>query len=63
MIEPPCTERYARWCERSAGQLMVSLLLDFLIYGISGLNRAFTFSALFERKNYSVLIVIVLITG
>ena len=26
--EPPCTERYARWCERSAGQIMVSLLLD-----------------------------------
>lgn len=21
MIEPPCTERYARWCERSATQL------------------------------------------
>ena len=29
MIEPPCTERYARWCERSATQLMGSLLLDF----------------------------------
>ena len=28
MIEPPCTEPYARWCERSANQLMVSLLLD-----------------------------------
>ena len=27
MIEPPCTERYARWCERSASQLMGSLLL------------------------------------
>ena len=27
--EPPCTERYARWCERTANQLMVSLLLDF----------------------------------
>lgn len=26
--EPPCTERYARWCERSANQLMISLLLD-----------------------------------
>ena len=26
--EPPCTEPYARWCERSANQLMVSLLLD-----------------------------------
>ena len=30
MIEPPCTERYARWCERSAAQLMGSLLLDLL---------------------------------
>ena len=29
MIEPRCTERYARWCERSAAQLMGSLLLDF----------------------------------
>ena len=28
IIEPPCTERYARWCERSATQLMGSLLLD-----------------------------------
>ena len=27
-IEPPCTEPYARWCERSAAQLMGSLLLD-----------------------------------
>ena len=26
--ESPCTERYARWCERSASQLMISLLLD-----------------------------------
>ena len=25
-IEPPCTERYARWCERSATQLMAFLL-------------------------------------
>ena len=28
MIEPPCTDRYARWCERTANQLMVSFLLD-----------------------------------
>lgn len=27
-IEPPYTERYVRWCERSATQLMGSLLLD-----------------------------------
>ena len=31
MIEPPCTERYARWCERSASQLMGSLLLDYVL--------------------------------
>ena len=30
LIEPPCTERYARWCERSANQLMISLLLDYI---------------------------------
>ena len=30
LIEPPCTERYARWCERSANQLMISLLLDLI---------------------------------
>ena len=35
LIEPPCTERYARWCERSANQLMISLLLD-LPGGIGG---------------------------
>ena len=28
-IEPPCTERYARWCERSG--LFRPLLLDFII--------------------------------
>ncbi len=27
-VEPPYTERYVRWCERSATQLMGSLLLD-----------------------------------
>ena len=26
--DPLCNERYARWCERSADQLMISLLLD-----------------------------------
>ena len=31
-IEPPCTERYARWCERSATQLMGSLLLYFRLW-------------------------------
>ena len=29
VFEPPCTERYARWCERSTAQIMSSLLLDF----------------------------------
>ncbi|QTJ52844.1 hypothetical protein FE333_01455 [Dolosigranulum pigrum] len=27
-IEPPYTEPYVRWCERSTSQLMASLLLD-----------------------------------
>jgi len=30
VFEPPCTERYARWCERSVGKLITYLLLDFL---------------------------------
>ena len=25
--KPPCTERYAGWCERTADELIVSLLL------------------------------------
>ena len=29
LIEPPCTERYARWCERSVGEIIAYLLLDF----------------------------------
>ena len=28
LIEPPCTERYARWCERSVGEIIAYLLLD-----------------------------------
>ena len=28
-IEPPYTDPYVRWCERSTSQLMASLLLDF----------------------------------
>ena len=32
-VEPPCTERYARWCERSVTQLMGDLLLDLLGQG------------------------------
>ena len=27
-IEPPYTEPYVRWCERSTSQLMASFLLD-----------------------------------
>ena len=30
-IEPPYTDPYVRWCERSTSQLMASLLLDFTI--------------------------------
>jgi len=29
-IEPPYTDPYVRWCERSTSQLMASLLLDFI---------------------------------
>ena len=41
MIEPPCTERYARWCERSATQLMGSLLLDLIIVDLLALLLEF----------------------
>ncbi len=29
LIEPPYTERYVRWCERTAGELITCLLLAF----------------------------------
>ena len=29
LIEPPYTERYVRWCERSVGELITYLLLDY----------------------------------
>ena len=29
LIEPPCTERYARWCERSGKFIKFSFLLDY----------------------------------
>ena len=32
VFEPPCTERYARWCERSTAQIMSSLLLDYGLF-------------------------------
>jgi len=31
--EPPCTERYARWCERTVGKIITYLLLDVGIEG------------------------------
>ena len=31
LIEPPCTERYARWCERSVGEIIAYLLLDLFV--------------------------------
>lgn len=31
VFELPCTERYARWCERSTAQIMGSLLLDLAV--------------------------------
>ena len=42
MIEPPCTERYAWWCERAATQLMGSLLLDVSPNTVAGGNPIFT---------------------
>ncbi|WP_339062724.1 group II intron maturase-specific domain-containing protein [Tepidibacillus marianensis] len=27
--EPPCTERYARWCERTQNKIIIQLLLDY----------------------------------
>ena len=38
--EPPCTERYARWCERSTAQIMGSLLLDLYIYTIKNADAS-----------------------
>ena len=29
-IEPPYTERYVRWCERTGSQIMTTLLLDWI---------------------------------
>ncbi len=31
-IEPPYTEPYVRWCERTDNQLMIIFLLDYFIY-------------------------------
>ena len=36
LIEPPCTERYARWCERSVGEIIAYLLLDHACVGQRG---------------------------
>lgn len=33
-IEPPYTDPYVRWCERSTSQLMASLLLDCYLYNL-----------------------------
>jgi hypothetical protein len=40
-VKPPCTERYARWCGRSAAQLMSSLLLDLEPFGFSPTEQNF----------------------
>ena len=45
LIEPPCTERYARWCERSVGEIIAYLLLDL-----------FKFRANHEKNLYKKLI-------
>ena len=31
LIEPPYTERYVRWCERSEGEIIAFLLLDWQV--------------------------------
>jgi len=30
-IEPPYTERYVRWCERTMGEIITHFLLDFMV--------------------------------
>ena len=57
LIEPPCTERYARWCERSANQLMISLLLDWAEgYYVStvGLNEATIKKYIQEQEKHDI---------
>ena len=34
LIEPPYTERYVRWCERSVGEIIAYLLLDSMLQEI-----------------------------
>ena len=57
MIEPPCTERYARWCERSATQLMGSLLLDYalLISGVLMFGPWASLAAMSASRCLSIL--------
>jgi hypothetical protein len=38
IIEPPYTERFVGWCERSATQIMGSLLLDGALFTLRGCN-------------------------
>ena len=38
--EPPCTERYARWCGRSVDKIIIYLLPDFIVSVIYTLNVA-----------------------
>ena len=49
--EPPSTERYARWCERSANQLMISLLLDLPEKNVSGRRIVLRKLQDMERRN------------
>lgn len=50
VFEPPCTERYARWCERSVGKLITYLLLDFLK------EKQLIFFMLTERMKPSIIV-------
>ena len=38
LIEPPYTERYVRWCERSEGEIIAFLLLDCVFMGLLRAN-------------------------
>ncbi|MBM0343236.1 hypothetical protein EFT06_01355, partial [Staphylococcus pseudintermedius] len=49
-IEPPSTEPYARWCERTSSQLMAILLLDFYFC----LFGRYTSFVLYKKYHYSL---------
>ena len=50
-IEPPYTDPYVRWCERSTSQLMASLLLDCARHGRQ-LDGESPLRVFYSRKRY-----------